>query len=54
MERKIYHLQDLCMRNSRYRGRRLTKLQALLAATVANFKRLVFLYSFTVTAALAA
>jgi hypothetical protein len=43
VERKIDHLQDLGMRQSRYRGRRKTKLQALLAATVANFKRLVVL-----------
>ena len=34
------HLQDLGMRKARYRGRRKTRLQALLAATVANFKRL--------------
>lgn len=37
---KIDHLQDLGMRQARYRGRRKTRLQALLAATVANFKRL--------------
>ena len=46
VERKIDHLQDLGMRQSRYRGRRKTKLQALLAATVANFKRLVVLDAF--------
>lgn len=46
VERKIDHLQDLGMRKSRYRGRRKTKLQALLAATVANFKRLVVLDAF--------
>jgi Transposase DDE domain len=40
VERKIDHLQDLGMRKARYRGRRKTKLQAFLAATVANFKRL--------------
>jgi len=40
VERKIDHLQDLGMRKARYRGRRKTRLQALLAATVANFKRL--------------
>ena len=54
MERKIDHLQDLGMRKARYRGRRRTKLQALLAATVANFKRLVVLDAFTLTPALAA
>ena len=40
VERKIDHLQDLGIRKARYRGRRKTRLQALLAATVANFKRL--------------
>ncbi len=40
VERKIDHLQDLGMRKARYRGRRKTKLQALLAATVANIRRL--------------
>ena len=43
VERKIDHLQDLGMRKARYRGRRRTLLQALLAATVANFKRLAVL-----------
>ena len=43
VERKIDHLQDLGMRKARYRGRRKTRLQALLAATVANFKRLAVL-----------
>jgi hypothetical protein len=47
VERKIDHLQDLGLRKARYRGRRKTKLQALLAATVANFKRLVALGAFT-------
>ncbi len=46
VERKIDHLQDLGMRNARYRGRRKTRLQALLAATVANFKRLGVLGAF--------
>ncbi|MGH3530028.1 MAG: IS1182 family transposase [Pseudonocardiaceae bacterium] len=46
VERKIDHLQDLGMRKARFRGRRKTKLQALLAATVANFKRLVVLGAF--------
>ena len=46
VERKIDHLQDLGMRKARYRGRRKTLLQALLAATVANFKRLVVLDAF--------
>ena len=54
VERKIDHLQDLGMRKARYRGRRRTKLQALLAATVANFKRLVVLDVFTLAPALAA
>ena len=31
------------MRKARYRGRRKTRLQAFLAATVANFKRLAVL-----------
>jgi len=47
VERKIDHLQDLGMRKARYRGRRRTLLQARLAATVANFKRLVVLDAFT-------
>ncbi|MDP1805035.1 MAG: transposase, partial [Acidimicrobiales bacterium] len=46
IERKIDHLQDLGMRQARYRGRRKTRLQALLAATVANFKRLGVLGAF--------
>jgi hypothetical protein len=46
VERKIDHLQDLGMRKARYRGRRKTRLQALFAATVANFKRLVVLDAF--------
>ena len=54
VERKIDHLQDLGMRQARYRGRRRTKLQALLAATVANFKRLVVLDAFTLAPAPAA
>jgi hypothetical protein len=56
IERKIDHLQDLGMRNARYRGRRKTRLQALLAATVANFKRLGVLGAFDVpvTTAIAA
>jgi len=40
VERKIDHLQDLGMDEARYRGRRKTKLQALLAGFVANFQRL--------------
>src|SRR6266849_3462033 len=40
VERKIDHLQDLGMDDARFRGKRKTKLQALLAATVANFQRL--------------
>ena len=43
VERKIDHLQDLGMRKARYRGRRKTRFQAFLAATVANFKRLAVL-----------
>jgi len=46
VERRIDHLQDLGMRKARFRGRRKTLLQALLAATVANFKRLVVLNAF--------
>ena len=42
-ERKIDHLRDLGMRKARYRGRRKTRLQALFAATIANFKRLAVL-----------
>lgn len=53
IERKIDHLQDLGMRKARYRGRRRTKLQALLAATVANIKRLVVLDAFTAAPAIA-
>lgn len=40
IERKIDHLQDLGARKARYRGRRKTKLQVLLAAVVANIGRL--------------
>ncbi len=40
VERKIDHLQDLGMRKARYRGRRKTKHQGLMAATVANISRL--------------
>jgi transposase len=54
VERKIDHLQDLGMRKARYRGRRKTRLQALLAATVANFKRLVVLDAFGNAPAMAA
>jgi hypothetical protein len=54
VERKIDHLQDLGMRQARYRGRRKTRLQALLAATVANFKRLVVLDAFQNSPAVAA
>ncbi|HZD64737.1 MAG TPA: IS1182 family transposase [Acidimicrobiales bacterium] len=46
VERKIDHLQDLGMRKARFRGRRRTRLQALLAATVANFSRLAVLGAF--------
>ena len=49
VERKIDHLQDLGMRKARYRGRRRTLLQARLAATVANFKRLAVLDALTAT-----
>jgi hypothetical protein len=49
VERRIDHLQDLGMRQARYRGRRKTKLQAFLAATVANFKRLAVLGAFDAT-----
>ena len=54
VERKIDHLQDLGMRQARYRGRRRTRLQALLAATVANFKRLGVLGAFDAAPGLAA
>lgn len=54
VERKIDHLQDLGMRKARYRGRRRTLLQARLAATIANFKRLVVLDAFQGVAAAAA
>ena len=54
VERRIDHLQDLGMRKARYRGRRKTRLQALLAATVANFKRLVVLDAFENSPAMAA
>ncbi len=40
IERKIDHMQDLGANKARYRGRRKTKLQILLAATVANLARL--------------
>lgn len=53
VERKIDHLQDLGMRQARYRGRRKTRLQALLAATVANFKRLGVLGAFDIAPELA-
>jgi hypothetical protein len=53
VERKIDHVQDLGMRKARFRGRRKTKLQALLAATVANFKRLGVLGVFDTTPGLA-
>lgn len=54
VERKIDHLQDLGMGKARYRGRRKTRLQALLAATVANFKRLVVIDAFANTSTIAA
>ena len=50
VERKIDHLQDLGMDDARFRGRRKTKLQALFAATVANFSRLGVLGVFAVGA----
>lgn len=53
VERKIDHVQDLGMRKARYRGRRKTRLQALFAATVANFKRLAALGAFDTTPELA-
>jgi hypothetical protein len=46
VERKIDHLQDLGMAKARYRGRTKTLLQLLLAASVANFKRLCVLGAF--------
>jgi Transposase DDE domain len=53
VERRIDHLQDLGMRKARYRGRRRTRLQALLAVTVANFKRLAVLGAFDTAAPVA-
>ena len=53
VERKIDHLQDLGMRQARYRGRRKTRLQAQLAATVVNFKRLCVLDAFVATSEVA-
>lgn len=53
VERKIDHLQDLGMDEARYRGQRKTKLQALLAATVANIQRLHVLGVFDTTSELA-
>lgn len=46
IERKIDHLQDLGAKKARYRGRRKTKLQLLLAAMVANISRLDVLGAF--------
>jgi hypothetical protein len=46
VERRIDHLQDLGMRKARYRGRRKTKHQGLMAATVANINRLDVLGGF--------
>lgn len=43
VERKIAHLQRLGMRTARYLGARKTCMQARLAATVANLKRLAVL-----------
>ena len=53
LTQKLDHLQDLGMGKARYRGRRKTRLQALLAATVANFKRLGVLGAFDVPAPVA-
>jgi Transposase DDE domain/Transposase domain (DUF772) len=50
VERKIDHLQDLGMRKARYRGRRKTKYQGFMAATVANISRLDTLGAFDHTA----
>lgn len=49
VERKIDHLHDLGAKKARYRGRRKTKLQAFLAATVANLTRLDLLGAFQPT-----
>jgi len=54
VERKIDHLQDLGMKTARYRGRRKARLQALLAATVANIKRLAVLGALANTPPIAA
>jgi hypothetical protein len=48
IERKIDHLHDLGAKKARYRGRRKSKLQALLAATVANISRLDVLAAFEI------
>ena len=48
VERKIDHLQDLGMSKARFRGRTKTLLQLLLAAAVANFKRLNVLGAFDI------
>jgi hypothetical protein len=50
IERKIDHLQDLGAKKARYRGRRKTRLQILLAAAVANFSRLSTLGAFQLPA----
>lgn len=51
VERKIAHLQHLGMRQARYRGKAKTRLQALFAAAVANFKRLAVIGAFDDTPA---
>lgn len=56
VERKIAHLQRAGIRKARFRGRRKTRLQLLIAAAVVNIKRLAVLGVFDTTsgAALAA
>jgi len=51
VERKIDHLQDLGMRQARYRGRRRTRLQA--RGHGGNFKRLGVLGAFDSASGLA-
>lgn len=43
VERKIAHLKRAGIRKARFRGRRKTRLQLLIAAAVVNFKRLAVL-----------
>jgi transposase len=53
VERKIAHLQRAGMRKARFRGRRKTRLQLLIAAAVVNIKRLAVLSAFDTTSGVA-